>query len=295
MLVLMVPALIGLSADQANIWATTAMASALPEGSITALRFANRLVQLPIGIFAAGISMAFFPLLSSLVAQKKMQEYKETLSLALRSIFFLMIPAGIGLIVLRQPIVQLLFEGQKFTPHDTFLTASALLFYSLTIFAHAAILMLPRAFYSLQDTRTPVIVSIIAVSSSILMNFLFLKFTHLGVKGFALSFSIMGLINMLLLTEVLRRKIGGIRGRDLMQSFLKSLTASLAMGGAILAIQPFVNLLCSRIGFHGHLQAALLILSGMTLGGLVFIIVAWLLKMEELRMSINIVKRKLVH
>ena len=295
MLILMVPALIGLSADQANIWATTAMASSLPEGSITALRFANRLVQLPIGIFAAGISMAFFPLLSSLVAEKKIEQYKDTLSLALRSIVFLMVPAGIGLIVLRLPIVKLLFEGQKFTAHDTNLTAYALLFYSLTIFAHASILMLPRAFYSLQDTRTPVLVSIIAVSSSILMNFLFLKFTHLGVGGFALSFSIMGLINMLLLTEVLRRKVGGIRGRRIFTSFIKSLIASLAMALVIMGLKPLVGLFCARFGVTGHLESALVIVAGMVIGGAVFLAVAWALKMEELGMSLNMLRRKAIH
>jgi putative peptidoglycan lipid II flippase len=295
MLILMVPALIGLSADQANIWATTAMASSLPEGSITALRFANRLVQLPIGIFANAISMAFFPLLSSLAAEKKIEQYKDTLSLALRSIIFLMVPAGIGLITLRIPIVQLLFEGQKFTVEHTQLTAYALLFYSLTIFAHASIIMLPRAFYSLQDTRTPVMVSIFAVSSSILMNFLFLKFTHLGVGGFALSFSIMGLINMLLLTEVLRRKVGGIRGRSILTSFLKSLVASLAMGLVIELIKLGLGWYCERLGITGHLESALLIMASMALGGLVFLGTAWALKMEELTMSLNMLKRKKVH
>ncbi len=295
MLMLMVPALVGLSADQANIWATTAMASALPEGSITALRFANRLVQLPIGIFAAGISMAFFPLLSSLVAEKKIEEYKDTLSLALRSIFFLMIPAGIGLIMLRTPIVKLLFEGQLFTTRDTELTAYALLFYSLTIFAHAAILMLPRAFYSLQDTRTPVIVSVISVSTSIAMNFLFLRFTKLGVGGFALSFSIMGLINMLLLLEVLRRKVGGIRGRGMLISFIKTTVAALAMGLVIFIIEPMISWISSQLGLHGHLQAALMILLGMVIGGAVFFGVAWSLKMEELKMSIDMVRRRFSH
>ncbi len=291
MLLLWIPALIGLSADQVNIWATTAMASGLPEGGITAIRFANRLVQLPIGIFAAGISMAFFPLLSSLVAEKKIEHYKDTLSLALRTIFFIMVPAGIGLIVLRYPIVKLLFERQKFTPHDTALTSYALLFYSLTIFAHAAILMLPRAFYALQDTKTPVVVSFIAVSSSIFFNWLFLKYTTLGVGGFALSFSIMGLVNMLLLMMILRRKIGGMRGYSIFKSFSKALLASLVMGiGIYLFIRlssPFTN------NFSGHLEAAIQIIGGMTIGTVVYFGCAWLLKMEELNMLLMQIRKKL--
>jgi putative peptidoglycan lipid II flippase len=291
MLILWVPALIGLSADQVNIWATTAMASGLPEGGITAIRFASRLIQLPIGIFAAGISMAFFPLLSSLVTEKKMEHYKDTLSLSLRTIFFIMVPAGIGLIVLRYPIVKLLFERQKFTPQDTELTAYALLFYSLTIFAHAAILMLPRAFYALQDTRTPVVVSFIAVSSSIVFNWLFLKFTPLGVGGFALSFSIMGLVNMLLLMMVLRRKIGGMRGRNILNSFLKSTLASVVMGLGIFIFIKLVSPITSHLS--GHLEAAVLIVFGMTIGGIIYFLLTWLLKMEELNMLLGQIRKKL--
>lgn len=291
MLILWIPALIGLSADQVNIWATTAMASGLPEGGITAIRFASRLVQLPIGIFAAGISMAFFPLLSSLVTEKKMESYKDTLSLSLRTIFFIMVPAGIGLIVLRYPIVKLLFERQKFTPHDTMLTSYALLFYSLTIFAHAAILMLPRAFYALQDTKTPVVVSFIAVSSSIFFNWLFLRYTSLGVGGFALSFSIMGLVNMLLLMIVLRKKIGGMRGHSILKSFIKAAAASLIMGAGIMLfiklIAPFTHHL------SGHLDAAVKIVCGMTIGGVIYLLLAWLLKMEEYQLLMQQLRKRL--
>jgi putative peptidoglycan lipid II flippase len=280
MLWLMLPALIGLSATNANLWITNVMASSLPEGSITALRFANRLVLLPLGIFASGIAVAFFPLLSTLVAQGKMEEFKDTLALSLRSLFFLMLPAGVGLIVLREPIVKLLFEGQMFTSHDTQQTAWALLFYSLALFAHAAILMLPRAFYSLKDTKTPVTVSVISVTASALMNWLFLKFTNLGVGGFALSFSMMGLINMVLLIIILNRRIGSIRGRSLVTSFAKTLAAALLMGVAIVGAVWFLQPELLRLS--GHLAAAAKIGIGFIVGVVVFFGAALALKMEEL-------------
>jgi putative peptidoglycan lipid II flippase len=287
---LMLPALIGLSATNANLWITNIMASSLPEGSITVLRFANRLVQLPLGIFASGIAVAFFPLLSSLVAQGKMEDFKDTLALSLRSLFFLMLPAAVGLIVLREPLVKLLFEGQKFTSHDTQLTAWALLFYSLALFAHAAILMLPRAFYSLKDTKTPVLVSVTSVTASIVMNWLFLKFTHLGVGGFALSFSLMGLINMVLLIVILQRRIGDIRGRSLVTSFTKSLAAALVMGlvivGAIWLLKPVLGQM------QGHLAAAVKIGVGAAVGVTVFFGAALALKMEELDAVLRRLKRR---
>lgn len=294
MLILMVPALLGLSATQINLWVTNVMASSLPEGSITALRFANRLIQLPIGIYAAGIAMAFFPLLSGLVAEKKMEQFKDNLALSLRMIYFIMIPAGVGLLVLARPIVKLLFEGQMFTSHDTDLTTSALLYYSLTLFAHAAILMLPRAFYALQDTKTPVIISVSSVTFSILLNWIFLKFTHLGVRGFALSFSIMGLLNMLLLMVILRRKIKGIRGHGIFNSFLKSTIASVAMGAAIMVFKPFIAFICGRLHLSGHWEAAVMVVSGMIIGMVAFFLAALLLKLEELQMSIRMVKNRIV-
>lgn len=294
MLILMVPALVGLSATQANIWITNVMASSLPEGSITALRFANRLIQLPIGIFASSIAMAFFPMLSGLAAEKKMDSFKDTLSLSLRSIFFLMLPAAAGLIVLRTPIVKILFEGQQFTPKDTALTSYALLFYGMAVFAHAAILMLPRAFYALQDTLTPVLVSVFSVSMSILMNWIFLKFTALGVGGFALSFSVMGLINMLLLMGILRRKIGGIRGYEILKSFLKGLAASAALGLAVFLTKEGIGFISGRMGLTGHLEAALVVAVGITVGVAVYLGTAWLLKMDELALTIRLIQSKLL-
>lgn len=294
MLILMLPALIGLSATQINLWITNVMASSLPEGSISYLRFANRLIQLPIGIFASGIAVAFFPLLSRLSAQNQMEPFKENLSLALRAIFFVMIPSAVGLMVLRYPIVKLLFEGQEFTPQHTMLTAYALFFYSLALFAHAAILLLPRAFYALQDTRTPVIVSIVSISLSIFLNWYFLKFTHLGVGGFALSFSIMGLVNMLLLMFILKRKINGIHGHAILKSFLKTTVASLVMGLVIYAAKLGLTHFIHGKAISGHLESALMVVVGMGLGVLTFFLIAWLLKMEEIETALGILKRKLL-
>lgn len=293
MLKLMIPALLGLSATQANLWITNVMASSLPEGSITALRFANRLIQLPIGIFAAGVATAFFPLLSRLSVQKEMEGFKDTLSLALRSIFFIMIPAAVGLMMLRYPIIKVLFEGQKFTPADTRLTAYALLFYSLALFAHAGILMLPRAFYALQDTKTPVTVSIVSVSLSIILNWFFLRYTRLGVGGFALSFSIMGFVNMILLMSVLRRKINGIRGQAIGKSFFKTCMSAGVMGVTICGSNQLTTVLGMRLGMSGHLSAALNVVVGMIAGIVVFFGTAWLLKMDEIGMIQRLLKRKL--
>ncbi|HBL36212.1 MAG TPA: murein biosynthesis integral membrane protein MurJ, partial [Firmicutes bacterium] len=181
----MLPAVLGLSATQLNIWVTTNMASALPEGSITYLRLAQRLVLLPLGIFATAVSTAFFPTLSQLSAVGKWTEFKENLTLGIRVILFITIPSALGFIAMRTEIIRLLYERGEFTAQQSELTAYALLFYSLGLFAHGVIQILPRGFYALKDTITPVKVSISTVVLSIALNFLFLRFTPLQHGGLA--------------------------------------------------------------------------------------------------------------
>lgn len=291
MLTLMVPALIGLSATQLNIWASTTMASGLSEGSITALRFAQRLVLLPLGIFAMAISTAFFPTLSRLTAKRRWNEFRDNLSTGIRVIIFIMIPSAVGFIMLRYEIVRLLFEGRKFTPEDTRMTAYALLFYSLGLFAHGAIQLLPRGFYALKDTVTPVKVTFFTVVLSILMNLFFLKFTSLQHGGLALSFSLMGIANMLLSMFLLRRKIGGINGGLIIRAGLLSLIAAGGMGVVLYYLMaPWSRLLLS-LGFHGNLFTLFQVAGGIGVGIAVYLGLAHILNMEELALLRRIFKR----
>lgn len=293
MLCLLLPAFFGLSATQLNILFTNMMATSLPEASLSALRFANRLIQLPLGIFAAAIGTAFFPAMTRAVAEKKMSEYKETFSMGMRAILFITIPSAVGLVVLRYPIVRLLFEGQRFTSHDTDLTAYALAFYSIGLFAHGAILLLPRAFYSLQDTKTPVQVTALTVAISLVLNLIFIRFTHLGHGGLALSFSIMGLLNMGAMLYLLRRKVGGVGGRAILKTFVLSALASLLMGLAIL----FVDRCVPGLAFLAHrpriIAAGIEVLAGAGVGIVLYGFLAYLMKMEEMDLLIGMVKKRI--
>src|SRR5690554_1570879 len=284
MLVLMVPALIGLSATQLNIWISTTMASGLAEGSITALRFGQRLVLLPIGIFAMAISTAFFPTLSRLSAQEKWEEFKTDFSTGIRVIIFIMLPSAVGFIILRYEIINLLFQGGEFTTAHTELTSYALLFYSLGLFAHGAIQLLPRGFYALKDTVTPVKITVATVGLSILLNLFFLRYTNLHHGGLALSFSLMGLANMLLSAFYLRRKIGGIKGGAILKTFVLSLTAAVGMGIVIFyAIKPW-NALLAFFGLQGKVFTLFQVGGGIGIGLLTYLALAYILNMEELRL-----------
>ncbi|NLZ43705.1 MAG: murein biosynthesis integral membrane protein MurJ, partial [Clostridia bacterium] len=293
-LVLMVPALIGLSATQLNNWVTTNMASGLVEGSITALRFGQRLVLLPLGIFAMAISTVYFPTLARFAARQRWKDFQENLALAVRAIFYITVPAAIGFVVLRYNIIRLLFEYNKFTARDTEMTAYALLFYSIGLFAHGAIQILPRGFYALKDTVTPVKITGGTMGLGILLNFLLLKYTGLNHGGLALSFSLVGIANMTASLVLLRRKIGSIRGRSLLRTLVFSLLAAAGMGIVIGFLQePWGRLLASfNIGGFGliFLQTTGMIGAGI----LVYLVLSKLLRMEELEILWQLVLRRKV-
>lgn len=198
---LMIPATIGLSATQINIFVNTNFASSCAEGSVSWLYYAFRLVQLPIGIFGVALSVAMLPVLAKQAAKKEISQMKGTMVSSLTMVFALTIPATAGLIILREPIIKLIFEHGAFTPDDTVQTANTLALYAIGLFAYSANKVLVPAFYALGKTRFPVIASFIAVG----LNIIFISvtidyFEHLAI---ALSTSCTMLINFLFLMTVL--------------------------------------------------------------------------------------------
>ncbi|NLW09583.1 MAG: murein biosynthesis integral membrane protein MurJ [Firmicutes bacterium] len=291
-LVLMVPALVGLSATQLNNWVTINMASGLAEGSITALRFAQRLILLPLGIFAMAISTVFFPTLARFAARKRWKDFQENLALAIRAIFYITVPAAMGFVVLRYDIIRLLFEYNKFTVRDTEMTAYALLFYSLGLFAHGAIQILPRGFYALKDTVTPVKITGATMALGILLNFFFLKYTGLKHGGLALSFSLMGMVNMVASLLLLRKKIGSIRGRSLLRTLVFSVLSAAGMGIVISFLQkPWGNLL-ALLNIGGFWLVFLQTMGMIGAGVLVYLALSKLFRMEELEILWQLVLRR---
>ncbi|MBZ4653305.1 MAG: mviN2 [Peptococcaceae bacterium] len=273
---LILPVLIGLSVTHFNLFVNQNLGSSLPEGMITALRNAQRIMQLPIGVFAIAIAVAVFPTLTGHAARGEKEEFKKTMSLGVRTIIFVTLPAAVGLIALKTPVVRLLFQQGKFTVEDTRATAYALLFYSIGLFAYSVIQLLNRVFYSLQDTRTPVTVGIGTILVNIALNFLLIK--PLGHGGLALAYSIAGIVNLLGLLIILRQKIGGIDGKRILASFSKTLLVSLVMGVLAYLGAWFTEILVGTTTKFGQL---LQVGVGVSIGVLVFTALVLLLKMEE--------------
>ncbi len=239
--VLMLPTLFGSAIYQVNQLVGTLLASLLKEGSVSYLYYADRLVQFPLGVFAIAISTAVLPSLSREAALRDLDGLKETLSHALRLTMFITIPAMIGLIVLREPIIRLLFQRGAFDAFTTTMTAQALLFYSLGLWAFAALRVFVSAFYSLQDTKTPVKVAAVAMLANIGLSLALMGPLKHG--GLALALSLASTLQLCMLIFLLRRRLGGIEGWVVVGSMARSFLSSLIMGICIyfIASRVFVD------------------------------------------------------
>jgi putative peptidoglycan lipid II flippase len=233
------PILIGSAVGKVSIFVDQVLGSLLGTGSISALNYSEKLFQMPLGLFVAGITIPIFPLLSEHVAAKQPERLKSTLGFAMRMIGVVLIPVSVGLIVLRTPLIAFLFQHGKFTAADTARTGSALLCYSIGLLSYAGRDTLTRVFYAYHDTRTPVKISVAAVGINIVCSYLLMHV--IGVGGLAMGTTIALTVNFLVLIELLRRKIGPLGFRAVMWSFGRVLGASVVMGLVIWGVDELLQ------------------------------------------------------
>jgi len=225
---LMAPAVFGSAIYQLNQFVGTLLASFLPEGSVSWLYYADRLVEFPLGIFAIAISTAALPSLSKQAAERDTGSFRETLSHALRLVFFITIPSMVGLILLGKPILQLFFQRGAFDAFSTLMTEKALFCYSLGLWAFSGVRVMVSAFYALQDTKTPVVMAAVAMVANLLFSLILMRSLKHG--GLALSLSLASGVHFCLLVYALRKKVGVLDTRRIAVSAGKSVAASLPMG-----------------------------------------------------------------
>jgi putative peptidoglycan lipid II flippase len=283
---LMLPTVLGAGAYQINILVGTLLASLLPEGSVSYLYYADRLVQFPLGVFAITMATAVLPSLSRQAAARDMEGLKNTFADALQLISFITLPSMIGLIVLREPIVALLFKRGAFDAETTRLTAEALLYYGIGLWTFSALRILLSTFYALQDTFTPVKTAVISIAANMILGLILMR--PLAHGGLALATSLSSFINSGLLVVALRYRIGMIGWRKIGLSMAKSLGCALAMGLALWAARPF--LFSRQMG--GFLDQALRLTTALTMGTVIFGCLAWFAKIKEAQQIIGSLKRR---
>jgi putative peptidoglycan lipid II flippase len=225
---LMGPGTLGLAAVQVNLFVNTYLATTQPQGAVSWLNYAFRLMYLPIGLFGVSIATAALPDISRHAAASDRAAIRGTVSRGLRLMMMLNIPATVCLIALAHPIVAFLLQRGRFTDHDTAATAAALMFYSPGLIGYSAVKIASPTFYSLRDSKTPVVISVITVGINLALNIALIQV--IGFRGLALGTAIAAIFNAGVLLMFLRGRIDGIDGRRVTVAFVKILTASLAMG-----------------------------------------------------------------
>lgn len=283
---LAVPIIISYSLNQFQVAVNNNLGSTLFPGSITSVWYSYRLFQLPVGIFALAIAVATFPTMTEQAALKQWDKLRQTTSSAIRMVIFITLPISVGMIVLRYPLIRILFQHGHFTSQDTLMMAIPLLYYAVGISSQSVIQILPRTFYALQDTWTPVLLGIISMAVNIAAMFLLIR--PLAHGGLAFATSIAAFVNMLLLFYVLRRRLGRMDGWNMLMTSIKSLGASLIMA---VVIWGWSGWLTSLIGSRTVASLTVLI-TGTGIGALVFAVVAKLLKMEEFNQTVGLLQRR---
>jgi putative peptidoglycan lipid II flippase len=236
-LVLMGPGTVGLAATQVNVFVNTVLATGEGTGAVSWLNFAFRLMYLPIGLFGVSIATAAVPAVSRHAANDDRGGIRGTVADALSLMLMLNVPATIGLIALSTPVIRLIFERRAFTPEDTAATAAALQFYAIGLVGYSVVRIASPTFYALNESRTPVKVSIASVLVNAALNIALVRV--LGYRGLALGTSIAALVNAATLLVLLRRRLDGLEERRVFVSFAKITLASLAMGAAAVAVDRY--------------------------------------------------------
>jgi putative peptidoglycan lipid II flippase len=282
---LMAPRVLGTAVAQINLVINNSLAAGMGEGAISAINFAWMLMLLPQGVFAQAVGTAAFPTFAAQAARGEREELRDALSGTLRGIFFLSIPATMGLIALGKPLVSLFFERGAFGSASTNAVAWALTFFALGLVGHAGLEIIARAFYALHDTFTPVWVGGLAMGLNVALSLTLPRaFTSAGLQpfgGLALANSMATLLEFGVLLILIRRRMNGIHGRRMAAALAKSGLAALTMGVVLLGWQAALSGAGSLILGGG----------GVLLGLGVYTIGSILLRAEELQAVVTLIRR----
>lgn len=285
--ILMLPTIFGAAVYQINILVGTLLASLLPPGSVSYLYYADRLVQFPLGIFAQAAATAVLPSLSRQAAGGDHAGLGDTFSHAMGLVLFITIPAMVGLIALREPIVALLFKHGAFDARATRLTSDALLYYALGLWAFSSVRIVVSTFYALQDTRTPVVTATVSIVANILFGVALMgPMKHCGL---ALATSLASMVNLVILVAALRKRLGMIRWRPIFASCLRTLAAS---GIMALGVVMTCRLVIPPEAGPGRLRLLAGICAGVIGGSGIFFLAAWMMKIPEWQRVLALMNRR---
>jgi putative peptidoglycan lipid II flippase len=285
-LYLIPPVLISVGIGDLNKIIDKALASTLIDGSISALNYASRLDGLVRGVFIAAIATVMYPILSKEANKDSYDGLKKVTINGINIILLITIPATVGMIILANPIVKVAFQRGKFDSFATYMTSGALIFTVLGMVGSSLRTLLNNVYYSLQDTKTPVINGFIAVTINVALNLILIK--PMAHRGLALATSISATVASILLIYILKKKIGSLGLMKSVKCGIKSLVASLVMGVIVYSLDIS---LANKIG-SGTFPELIALLISAGVGALIYFMLIYLFRIEEVDWAIKTVKEK---
>ena len=284
------PAVIAASSVQVNVLINSMFASTLGDGPIFWLSIAFRLMQLPLGVFGVALGTVALPVLARMVAHNKVQEFKTELARAMRLSFVLTLPATIGLIILAEPILSVLYQHGKFGAYETSQAAGALQCYAIGLCAYAAMKVLVNAFYAIDKRRTPMMVSLGAIGLNLFLSWLFTFHLGFGHRGLALSTGCVATTNFLILYLLMHRHLKTLDTR------LMAITvAKVGFACIVLGVVAWIGKQWLFADWaHQHLLPKTVFLLGIiAVAGGAFYVTALVLRVQEVTALTQVVMRKL--
>ena len=287
---LMAPAVIAASVVQVNVLVNSGFAARLGDGPVSWLNIAFRLMQLPLGIFGVAVATVTLPLVSRSAAVGNASEFRSALAHSIRLVLLLTIPAAIGLIILAEPIIHLIYEHGRFTPYATTQTAAALRFYAIGLAGYSADKVLAPSFYALNKRYVPMFVTLTSIAINFFLNWFFTFYLHWGHRGLAFSTSMVAITNFFFLYSMMRHYTGRLETGAMLLTIGKLLLAGAALAGICwLAFMFFFST-------HAHASAwknAIMMLITVTCGAGTFFGAAYLLRVAEVHDVVELVRRRL--
>ncbi|NQU31388.1 MAG: murein biosynthesis integral membrane protein MurJ [Anaerolineae bacterium] len=283
---LMGPRLLGVAVVQLNFWVNTWLASRMPPGSVAGIEYGFALMLMSQIAIAQSIATAAMPTFAAQYALGKLDDVRSSLSASIRGVILLSVPATVGLITLRVPLITLLYQRGEFDARSTEIVAWALLWYAIGLVGHSVMEILARAFYALHDTKTPVLVGIGAMSLNVVFSIAFAAlFERIGWMphgGLALANSLATALEMILLMILMRKRLNGLNIPSIARGFGQATLAALGMGIALF------------LWHQANITSApwLVALGGIAIGGVIYLLGIWVLKVPEIQQVASIIRRR---
>ena len=282
---LMLPILLSLGAVQLNNSVDKFFALNLGAGNTTALDVSWRVTNLPLGVFSVAVITVLYPLISRQASSGDIKGIKESFSLGVREIGYIMIPAVTGLIILSHPIIKVLFEHNNFIAADTEKVAYILVYHSLGLVFFGLLMVLNRIFYAFKNVKTPLKIALFSILTNLFLDWLLIKF--MNVAGVALSSTLVAVFNVVALMIILRKKVGFLGGKRITKSYGKVLSSSAIMGLVIFFMWRFLE----GYAYNNLWYLIALLFSTILVGAGIYILLTYLLKMEEIKFVFGLIKK----